>query len=658
MTTKASPGKKQQKMGKLQAIKSSSQKTQTNEVVRQVRELAWVGRHAQAIEVASQALAGKAIKLHIRIDLLDLRAESYNALGKLELAARDANAMVRLVDAEEKLSPVRKHGLKAQALNRKALVQMRQGQLHAALKTAKSALNNAQRCGQDSLIADSLFRVGEAQFRSGQNEAAIESAQKAIPIYQQMGDDSGAGRAYWTMASANNLLGRAEEYIKAVQTALDLCLSTSDQYGIGNAYNAFSISEKYIARRMKYLQQASQAFERAGYAERQTMVLGNLSISYGELGLHSHFARLCKEVNDQNREMGAKAALTYGLGNLVDAHIRLNDIASAKKHLPEFADLVSSLGDPGMDIALAITQGDLALIEGKLTTAIRQYRSVVEIAHQAGMPHEITGLTLLGKAQLLSGNPRAALIASTKATDLHRSLSFITLDTLSSQEIWWRHAQASIANGKMEQGQEALERAYGFLLESISNLGDEGLRRNYLNKVSGNRELLKDWVEDGLRRKLSQERIYAHLAIESSLREPFERLADTGLRLNTLHKLSEIRSFLVEEATELTGGERVVLIRELDGKREITEAALPRGEDPAKILRSINTHLDHARLSHTTNLILPGKKGLSRIVAPLIAQDNLLGYLYIDMDAIYGKFNEVDRDMVGMLANQACCCPG
>ena len=43
----------------------------------------------------------------------------------------------------------------------------------------------------------------------------------------------------------------------------------------------------------------------------------------------------------------------------------------------------------------------------------------------------------------------------------------------------------------------------------------------------------------------------------------------------------------------------------------------------------------------------------SRIVAPLIAQNQVIGYLYVDMDSLYGTFDETDRDMLGMLANQA-----
>ena len=163
---------------------------------------------------------------------------------------------------------------------------------------------------------------------------------------------------------------------------------------------------------------------------------------------------------------------------------------------------------------------------------------------------------------LPTSDPTAALKATTKATDLHRAQNFAKPDGSPSQEIWWRHAQALNANKKTKEAREALERAYGFLLESITNIRDAGLRRNALNKVEDNRKLLQFWVKDGAKRKLPKERLFAHLAIESNLREPFKRLADTGLRLNALKTVSEIQTFLVEEATELSGGERVMLILE------------------------------------------------------------------------------------------------
>ena len=43
----------------------------------------------------------------------------------------------------------------------------------------------------------------------------------------------------------------------------------------------------------------------------------------------------------------------------------------------------------------------------------------------------------------------------------------------------------------------------------------------------------------------------------------------------------------------------------------------------------------------------------SRIVAPLIARDTLMGYLYADLDGAFGRFHDADRDLLAMLASQA-----
>ncbi len=646
--------------GKMTAAKMPKSAIPPAEFVTRIHDLAWAGQHARAIDLATQALAAKKIKPAGQMDLLDLRAESYIAQGKLDLAAQDAAAMVKLARTPN-LPISQVPNLKAQALNRKALVQMRQGELQAAVRTATAAVKAVQQSRQQPLLAESLFRLSDAQMRTGQNEVSIEAAQKAIPLFQAAGNNSGAGRAYGTLAWAYRRQRRAEESHRAAQMALELCQSAGDQVGIGQAFNAFSVTDVDIAEKIQHLQQALQAFETAGYVDRQAVALGNLTLAYFELGLYPHARRLFSELVEMDRDMGAKLALTYSLVNLLDAEIKLGALDSARAHLQELAELVPALGDPSLDTDLVSSLGSLALAEGDPQAAVHHYKSAVQIAHQAGLGGENTNLTLLGQAHLANGDPAAALKATKKATNMHRLQSFAKPDSVSSQEIWWRHTQALLANKQTKTGREALERAYDFLLEAIANLRDEGLRRNYLNKVAANRELLQFWVKDGARRKLSKERLFAHLTIESNLREPFKRLADTGLRLNALHTVAEIQTFLIEGATELSGGERVLLIYEKDGKREVAESLLPllpfgsgQGKgDTQKLLRSIDSRLSRARLTRTVSLTLPRKTGLSRVVAPMIALNQVLGYLYVDMGSLYGKFTETDRDMLGMLANQA-----
>ena len=653
--------------------------TKTLEIVARVHALAWTGQHAQAIELASQELAvpktGGTPSAQRQMHLLDLRAESYIAQGKLELASEDAATMLKLANAKEQKAINKKQKLLAQALNRKALVQMRQGELPAALETASAAVKVARLAeadDQSARLAASLFRLSEAQMRIGQAEGSITTSQEALALFQAAGDLSGEGRQYWLLAAAHANLGHAEEARGAAQTALALCQQAGDQYGIGNALIPLSTVGVDIAGNIRYLQQALQAFELAGYVERQTAVLHNLGNAYYELGLYPHCIRLITSARNITQKIGAKLGLAYALSSLADAETILGNLEAARSFLRELTPLIPSLGDPKMDTGLETSLGSLALAEGKPAAAVRYFKSAIQIVHQDGLSSENGFLAQLAQAYLAKGNPAAALKATRKATQLHRQQAFAKPEAVSSQELWWRHTQALLANKQTGPAREALERAYDFLLEGIASVHDEGLRRNYLNKVAANRELLQYWVKDGRKRKLPKERLFAHLAIESGLREPFQRLADTGLRLNGLHNLAEIQAFLVEEATELTGGERVVLILEKpkssndfsrSSATEVTttelvvaESFLPRGENTGKLLHSIETQLLHTRLTRTAQLQtseVSKTSEVSRIIAPLIAQNQVTGYLYVDMDSIYGRFNETDRDMLGMLANQA-----
>src|SRR4029453_1883957 len=101
--------------------------TKAPSIAQQVGDLAWAGQHAQAIEVASAALGKTNLSAGSRLDLLDLRAESYLAQGELARASDDTQAMLGIAKT------ARSAAFKAQALNRKALVQMRKGELRASV---------------------------------------------------------------------------------------------------------------------------------------------------------------------------------------------------------------------------------------------------------------------------------------------------------------------------------------------------------------------------------------------------------------------------------------------------------------------------------------------------------------------------------------------
>ena len=589
-----------------------------------------------------------------RLDLLDLRAESYIAQGDLARAAADAKAMLVLADR------ARTAAFKAQARNRLALVQIRRGEFRKALATANAALKAARQSKRVDLEAMSLFRLAEAQFRSRAHlDISVRNAARAAELFHSLGDSAGEGRALWALAAARSGQGRATESDEAANTALTRCRQAGDLYGAGNALNLLNFNDANLASALKLLTTALADFEAAGYVERQGVINTNLGIAYAHLGLYRRARRLFIKADQVYLRSGAIGSRATSLRELGEAEVAMGHLVEARHYLEEMAGLANAPGDPLTVNNLHIARGRLAMREGDAAAALREFDRAAKLArdldHAAA---QMTALTEIGRARLAQGKPRAALTSTRRAVALHRAHDLAALDGMVPQAVWWRHSEALHADKQGTAAREALEMAYQFLLKGSASLSDEGLRRNYLNKVDVHREIVRAWIRDAGRRRLSRERRVAHLAGEANLREPFERLVDTGLRLNELRSAAELHEFLIDEATELSGAERVLLVLEGPEGLRLAGSLVPRGEDATALLRDVTPALAEVRRTRVAILAhVPGGvdalEQRSRVVAPLIAQRQLLGFLYCDIDGAFGRFRESDRDLVGMLASQA-----
>ncbi len=139
------------------------------------------------------------------------------------------------------------------------------------------------------------------------------------------------------------------------------------------------------------------------------------------------------------------------------------------------------------------------------------------------------------------------------------------------------------------------------------------------------------------------------------LTDPFKRLVASGLRLNQLRSEPALHDALVDEAAELSGAERVLLVLRSAEKRHIAGALLPAGEDAAPLLQAVTPWLDEAADTQEPKL-RHGPEGAAEkdqrscLVAPLVAQGQLLGWLYADIEGAFGRFRDADRDLLAMLA--------
>ena len=121
-----------------------------------IAELARAGRHEQAVQAASTALAAPGSAAQ-RCRLLDLRAESLMAMGDLDRALADAQAMRALATRSAKL--------RAQALCCLAGVHIRRGEIEPTLEVAQAALEAARASRSPALMGLAELRMGDAQHR-------------------------------------------------------------------------------------------------------------------------------------------------------------------------------------------------------------------------------------------------------------------------------------------------------------------------------------------------------------------------------------------------------------------------------------------------------------------------------------------------------------
>ncbi|HEV8259958.1 MAG TPA: GAF domain-containing protein, partial [Burkholderiales bacterium] len=134
--------------------------------------------------------------------------------------------------------------------------------------------------------------------------------------------------------------------------------------------------------------------------------------------------------------------------------------------------------------------------------------------------------------------------------------------------------------------------------------------------------------------------------------------AQAAVRLTSIRTEGELHEFLVEEVAALFGAQRVLVVLETPAGLRIAGSLLPRNEQPLPVLNAITPWLASARRSRSCRL-RHGPAGAeptaqrSCLIAPLVAQDELLGYLYADIEGDAGRFDETDRDLIGMLAAHA-----
>jgi signal transduction histidine kinase/ActR/RegA family two-component response regulator/tetratricopeptide (TPR) repeat protein len=523
----------------------------------------------------------------------------------------------------------------------------------------------ARRSRRRELIALALLRLASATLARKPADA-VAPADEAVRHFEALGQTALQGQALRLAAVARMSMDDSPAHRALMHEAIALARASGDRGGESRAVASLYGSDPDLAQRVRGLQQALRLAEEAGDLHQQSSALHRLAQTYHRLGLHRRALRLHRQavallepqvppVSLLNHHSVTAALLAqWGQREAFDQAVAHAEAALAKVRQqqrigPEEQQWPALWHARGADWR-SPEQG------------VALWRSLWSVTRQLGPAWAWArpwDLATLVRAELRAGQHRAALRHSTQAVRELQALHGRVGGAMESPaHIWWQHARALQASGRDAEATEAMQRAYTLLVPSIATLGDEGLRRSALHAPPSHAELLQGYVQQARAAGLPAERYTAHLQGPANLRESMERLVDTGLRLNEQADSAALHAFLIEEATELLGARRVLLVLETPGGRLIASAQLPADETAETLLQVIAPWLDEARRTHRTTL-RHGPNGADEIdqrsclVAPLLAQGQLLGYFYADLEGLFGRLHDGDRDLLATLAAQA-----
>ncbi len=613
--------------------------------------LAWAGRHEQAIAVATAALAEANLAPSERLAMLDARADSLRASGDDDAALADAEAMQALADELGDPSS------KARASCALSSALLHRGDAKAAARSARSALSHAREGHHRGLEALALFRLAAAQSRAGDHATGARNARSAAVLFGRQGDALWQGRALALQSMALAALGQMQESASATAAALALAEQSGDKLTQAQLLGLIGTDQCRgdLAAGLRALQRALAAAEAAGDVPGQASARTSLALACYRLGLYASARRLALQARQAHLALKQSAALRSIALYLANIECRMGHADAAAGFVRELAALG---GEPCWATFATELQGAIALLQGDARRSARLYRqAATEWRAQHDAVEEILSLTYRGRALLALGNAKAALAATREAVRVHLR-SGVHCGLHSAAQLWWWHSEALRANGLAAARMETLERAYRVMLALVAGLRDDGIRRGWLHRVDAHRRLIPAWLALARREALAPARWQAHLQASADERASVERLAASGLRLNELRDATGFHEALVEEALELSGAERVLLVLDTPAGLQLAGAHAPPGEDAATLLAAVTPWLDEARRRRAVSL-RHGPAGAepidqrSCLVAPLIAQHELLGFLYADIEGAYGRFHDGDRDLLAMLAAQA-----
>ena len=658
-------------------------------LLKQSGDAAWeVYEYEDAIEAYSQAIEvlQETTKEHeTHFELLSARAKCFRRLGIVPQEKVDLEQMVQLAKKKNDES------LEFKAALRLAQTFLSLGEVDQALQLVEDVLSRARQSGGKESEAECLFLLGLIHWFHNRLEPAKESHSQALEIFRGIGDRAGEAKILSSLGTRDSRAGRHREGVEKLQQSLSIYRELGDQEGEASALYGLGLSTADSSQKRLYAEQGLAIAETIGDRVLTGQSYNTLGLLYGKLGLYETARGYTEGGVEIGRQRGSETGLSFFLESLGRTYLYLGEYDRARQVLKEGLQLSIKLESKLLIAIYKMVLGSVDLAEGKLQAARELLQEAYDLYQDLDAPTEIpTAFAWLGEAHLQSGSWKSAYRLTSEAVTQLNALGDAQGE-FPPQEVYWLHYKVlkaahesaipggSGSRGKRKERRELniadvdlpsetyswmiLQRARELMLSDINLLSDEGLRRNYLNKVAINREILVEWTEQAIARGLA---IGDDEIRETNLQDQLQRMLAIGLRMNERRDPESLIDFIMNQLLELNGAERAALfVFDEDGRRRIAAARGFGKAAESAILSETAQLLDqvtktqqpllknNVRRSNFEETADDPLQAISILSVPLLSQARLTGIIYADNREIFGAFMQTDIDLLSAFANQA-----
>ena len=359
--------------------------------------------------------------------------------------------------------------------------------------------------------------------------------------------------------------------------------------------------------------------------------------------------------------------MIYAWGNLGYSYLGSGQLELSCSLGERGLAVAQQIGDRSIEYVISLDLGMAYLLAGRVSDAHTILQQAAMILAETGSAHQAMAQARLGAADLALGDEKGALAHTAAAVEMHLANPAGAWE-FSPQEIWWWRYRALAASRPSDStlpqeddpAWKALDAARAEMLAGVNSLSDDGLRRNYFNKVSLNRQTIEAWVPEAGRRGLPLTPLGENLSRPGNVENQLKRMLDIGVRLNARSESRDLPDFIVEELVELTGADRAALYLADDGEqRHLAAEIVPPGySGEGGVEEERRALLDQVALRRVPILRYEPEDALelqqtSILCLPLVTAGKLVGLIYAELPGMFGRFTWHDVEIVSVLTNQA-----